>query len=116
MNVVLTNRQRTKKINLRLLKQIAWASLADLLTESAELGIHLVGAREMTRLNGKFLRHQGPTDVITFDYSDRGRAGCPQPAARPGAMRTSRPTLHGDIFICVDEAVRAGRRFRTAWQ
>jgi probable rRNA maturation factor len=114
--IAVTNRQRTRKIHLRLLKQIADALLADLGNESAELGIHLVGTREMIRLNSKFLQHQGSTDVITFDYSDCGRAGCPQPAARPGAMRTSRPTLHGEIFICVDEAVRAARRFRTTWQ
>jgi probable rRNA maturation factor len=115
MSVVATNRQRTQKIDLRLLKQIAGALLADLKIADAELGVHLVAAPEMTRLNETFLRHQGSTDVITFDYSDNGRAGCPRPAARPGATGTSRPALHGDIFICVDEAAWQARKFRTSW-
>ena len=27
-----------------------------------------------------------------------------------------RPNLHGELFICVDEAIRQARRFRTTWQ
>ena len=116
MSIVATNRQRTQKIDLSLLKQIAGALFADLKIEDAELGVHLVAAPEIIRLNETFLRHAGSTDVITFDYTDNGRAGCPQPAAKPGAIGTSRPTLHGEIFICVDEAVRQARQFRTSWQ
>lgn len=54
----------------------------------------------MTRLNRKFLGHEGSTDVITFNYSD--------PAAPA--------LLVGEIFICLDEASRQCRRFRTSWQ
>lgn len=92
------------------------ALLADLEIEHADLGVYLIAAPEITRLNETHLRHAGSTDVITFDYSDFGRAGSPQPYAEPGAIGTSRPTLHGEIFICVDEAVRQARRFRTSWQ
>ncbi len=116
MNVVLANRQRTRNLNLRWLKQIANALLVDLKIEDAELGVHLIATPEMTRLNEKFLRHQGSTDVITFDYTDNGRASRPQPAAKPGVIGTSRPTLHGEIFICVDEAVLQARKFGTSWQ
>ena len=85
MNVVLANRQRTRKINLRLLKQITDALLADLNVEDAELGVHLVATPEMTRLNEKFLRHAGPTDVITFDYCwNRVRRLTPDAEARTG--------------------------------
>ena len=38
----------------RLLKQIITALLADVKIEKAELGIHLVAAPEMTRLNETF--------------------------------------------------------------
>jgi len=116
MNVAITSRQRARKINRRLLKQITAALLADLKSERVELGVHLVATPEMTRLNEKFLQHQGPTDVITFDYLEKGRAGCPQPAARFGALRRTRPTIHGEIFICVDEAVLQARKFGTSWQ
>jgi probable rRNA maturation factor len=105
MNVVPANRQCTRKINLRLLKQIAVALLADLKVEAAELGVHLVAAPEITRLNEQFLRHAGPTDVIAFDHSD-SRRRTPDP----------RRQLHGEIFICVDEAVSQAHRFRTSWQ
>jgi probable rRNA maturation factor len=103
-----------RRIHARRLKQIAETALTDLLgVEAFELCIHLVGAREITRLNETFLRHAGSTDVITFNYSD-ARAGSPLPAA--GSHRVTRPTLRGEIFICVDEALRQARRFRTTWQ
>jgi len=116
MSIVVANRQRARKINLRLLKQIADGLLAELKIQNVELEINFVSTREMTRLNEKFLRHAGSTDVITFEYTNRGRSGSPRPSAKPGTMGTSRPTLHGEIFICMDETVLQARRFRTTWQ
>jgi rRNA maturation RNase YbeY len=40
-----------------------------------EIAVHLVGAKEITRLNATFLSHEGPTDVITFDYSQDATQG-----------------------------------------
>ena len=114
MNVTIASRQRTRKINRRLLKQITAALLADLKIEKADLGIHLVAAPEMTCLNEKYLRHAGPTDVITFDYAETGRAGSPPPA--DGAHGVARPAISGEIFVCVDEAVLQARKFGTSWQ
>ena len=65
-----------------------------------ELGIHLVGAREMARLNQNYLHHEGSTDVISFDYADG----------------PSRATLKGEIFVSLDHAVAQAKRFRTTWQ
>src|SRR5690242_7428942 len=104
MNIVLANRQRGQKINLRLLKQIALALLGDLKIEGAELGVHLVAAPEMTRLNETFLRHQGSTDVITFDHAHAG-GECLVTAPKNRATTKRCPPLHGEIFICVNEAV-----------
>jgi len=119
MNVTIASRQRARKINRRLLKQITTALLADLKIEKADLGIHLVAAPEMTRLNEKFLRHAGPTDVITFDYG----FGVPPSGGFPPdySRRTSRlkpelQTLHGEIFVCAGEAVLQARKFGTSWQ
>jgi probable rRNA maturation factor len=104
MKVVIANRQRTKKVQGRRLKQIVEALLRDELEiREAELGIHLVGAREMARVNWQFLRHEGSTDVITFDHLD--------PAAPGPKLR-----LHGELFICVDDAVAQAREFGTTWQ
>ena len=145
MNVVLANRQRIRKINRRLLKQIAAALLSDLKVEAAELGVHLVAAPEIIRLNEQFLRHAGPTDVIAFDHSNSSSGtfwwgeATDEPAredARPTGSRKTyhhsnsrrrtrdpgpktpgpRRQLHGEIFICVDEAVRQARKFRASWQ
>jgi len=114
MNVVIANRQRARKINARLLKEIAEALLADLKIGGAELGINLVAAREMTLINETFLKHEGSTDVITFDYANEGRTGSPLPA--DGAPGVTRPALHGEIFVCVDEAVSQAKLFETTWQ
>jgi probable rRNA maturation factor len=105
MNVVIANRQHARKINTRPLKDITAALLADLKVEEAELGISLVTTGEMTLINGTFLQHEGPTDVITFDYSN----------AECGA-RSAELKLHGEIFVCVDEAVEQAVKFKTTWQ
>ena len=108
MTLSLLNRQRTKKINTRLLKEIVQEVFAELKiesVESVELGISLVGAREMTLLNETFLKHEGSTDIITFDYQEPG-TGSRKPELK----------LHGELFICVDEAILQAKRFRSTWQ
>jgi probable rRNA maturation factor len=119
MNIITANRQRAKKINRCLLQQVGAALLAELKVESAELSIQLVTTPEITRLNEKFLRHAGPTDVITFDYANNaGQAfRLPlKPIKRPEDRRDALPAIHGEIFICVDKAVRQARTFGTRWQ
>lgn len=93
------NRQRTRPVNKELLEKIAWSLLARTCPGEFHVGIVLVGAGEMARLNEAYLKHVGPTDVIAFGYASEP----------PGA-------LHGEVFICIDEAVRQSRRFRTSWQ
>lgn len=63
------------------------------------LGILLVPDSLMTRVNESFLGHEGSTDVITFDHTE------------PGPM----PSLHGELYICPDEAERQARKFRVHW-
>lgn len=119
--VTISNRQRARKIDVRRLKEIAVATLTDLQIESAELGIILVGAKEMTSLNEEFLGHEGATDVITFDYSEAVQC-------RDAALRRSRPRkaggrfagggaiIHGEIFVCISEAERQARIFEADWR
>jgi probable rRNA maturation factor len=102
LDLTLRNRQRTRPVATRHLRRMCAALFAELLhLNHAELGLTLVATPEMSRINGQFLHHEGPTDVITFDYSE-----IPNPGGR----------LHGELFVCVDEAVRQARRFRTTWQ
>jgi len=99
--LLVRNRQRRRPLSCRFLARLTRALLRDLLGKDCfELAVYLVGAEEITRLNERFLRHQGRTDVITFDYYD---------PARP-------ERLAGEIFVCVDEAVVQAARFHTTWQ
>ena len=54
----------------------------------------------MARVNEKFLKHTGSTDVITFDYQEGDVSGA----------------WNGELFICVDDAVAAAPRFGVGWQ
>lgn len=103
MNIVIANRQRTRPINARYLKTVTVGLFAELQIPDGELGINLVGEREMTLVNETFLKHEGSTDVITFDHKD-------------GTPGNEAPGLHGELFICVDEAILQAKRFRTRWQ
>lgn len=97
----LRNRQRCRPIQLQALRQITRALLSELWPDRPfVLCLHLVGLPEITRVNERFLRHAGPTDVITFDHS-AGQAA---------------EAVYGEIFLCVDMAVRQARRYRASWQ
>jgi len=105
MSVVIANRQRTEKINARQLKQIVEELFAELEITEAELGIHLVGAKKMAQVNRQFLQHEGSTDVITFDHSSPNFQ-LPSPNSQ----------IHGELFICVDDAVAQAKEFKSYWQ
>ena len=100
MNAALfIKRDRAVPVETKLLRQIAKTLLADFLAlKKFDLGIYLVRTDKMTRVNEHFLQHSGSTDVITFDYAKLSTL------------------LHGEIFICYDEAKIQSRRFRTTWQ
>ena len=98
------NRQKRLKIDVSLLRKITDWLLEELRIPAYELSLQLVNSARMTWLNEQFVRHRGPTDVITFDYATSGADGY------------SSCSLVGDIVICVDEAVKQAPRFRTTWQ
>ncbi|MHB8519259.1 MAG: rRNA maturation RNase YbeY [Limisphaerales bacterium] len=107
----LCNRQKRLSVDLRLFRQIARAAIADDRATSPDgppghydLGIYFVTARAISKLNEKYLRHQGPTDVITFNYAERASAAAGQ------------HRVHGDIFISADEAVAQAGAYRATWQ
>jgi probable rRNA maturation factor len=94
------NRQRRRSLDARQLKVILTSVLkVELSVSSFEVCIHLVGSIEMTRLNETFLGHAGSTDVITFNHLEQAGREC----------------LHGEIFVCVDEAVLVAPRYRSSW-
>jgi len=101
--VSLRDSQDTRALNLRVLKQIATFLLKGLLgLKDAEIGFDFVNCKQMARINEQYLKHRGSTDVITFHYVD--------------ATSDSGAAVRGDIFVCVDEAVRQASAFKTTWQ
>jgi len=103
MNILVANRQRTKKIDVPLLKKVTAAALAELGVRHCELEINLMGTTGMAALNETFLQHTGSTDVITFDYSE-------------GKKLRQDVGVAGEIFVCVDDAIAQSKQFRTRWQ
>jgi probable rRNA maturation factor len=102
------NRQRIRRLDPALFRIIAQDLLRrELQVRSYEIGLHLVDATEMTRINQQFLQHEGSTDVITFDHSEPR----PDPPGR-GPLPTQ---LHGEIFISVPDALAQAREFGTRW-
>lgn len=98
-NLFIKNRQRAIPLNTRFLRLITKTLLREILfIEDFDLAVYIVRAPEMARFNEKFLHHEGSTDVITFDYTE------------------SPQRLHGEIFICITDAIAQARQFRTSWQ
>lgn len=111
--LTIQNRQRSRRLDTRQLRKVVLTLLEESLNlKSVDLGINLVAAPEMTRINETFLQHAGSTDVITFDYCEAGTQNLKLGTGN-SELGTS---IHGELFICVDEAILQARRFRTTWQ
>lgn len=96
-----SNRQRTRPLDVRLLREITLATLASLPhVDDWELTFYFVSAKRMALINETHLGHEGATDVITFGYND---------ADTPWQ-------LAGEVFICIEVAVTQAKEFRTTWQ
>lgn len=96
-SILITNRQRDRKVDTSRVRSVGEAVLAEA-GQGAELGIHLVSAKRSAEVNWQFLRHEGPTDIITFDHGSTSER------------------LFGEMFLCVAEAVRQAREFGTTWE
>ena len=75
-------------------RELVEATLAADRIGDAMISVAFVGRTAMTRMNRKYLRHEGPTDVISFGM---------------GRETPSMPAI-GDIYICPEVAARNARR------
>lgn len=92
------NRQRAVPVSIPYVRKVLLHLMENELgLDTYELGAHLVGPKEMARINRTYLQHEGPTDVITFPYTDP-------------------PALHGELFVCPSVARLQSREFKTSWQ
>lgn len=97
--LVLRNRQRRLRLNLPRLRRVTTRLLdRELQLPAYSLGVTFVSPAVMARLNWTYLRHAGPTDVITFDHRDA-------PAA----------PLHGELFLCPGVAAAQAAELGVPW-
>ena len=75
-------------------RELVDATLAAEKIRDAMISVAFVGRTAITRLNRKYLRHEGPTDVISFGM---------------GRETPSMPAI-GDIYICPEIASRNASR------
>ena len=100
LTFTIRNRQRVRALDVRALRGVLRHFLKTVVSlDSCELCFHFVDAPEMARVNEQFLAHEGSTDVITFDHRED----------------PDDDHLYGEIFICVADAVKQARQFRTDW-
>lgn len=109
LQLLIRNRHKSRLVDTRFLRRVT-KHLLELHTtaKSVELGITVVSAAEMVQLNWQFLRHEGSTDVITFDHTET------QESRRKSALAPH--TISGELYICLDVAFSQARQFRTSWQ
>jgi probable rRNA maturation factor len=98
--LTLRNQQRDCRIDPRALRTLVRTHLETQLgLASYDIAVHLVSSQRMAAINRKHLQHEGPTDVITFDY-------------RP----PHQDELHGELLICPAVALIQAREHRTSWE
>ena len=86
---------RARGLNLPLLRRITKGLVGRFFpNQSREIATSFVAVKKMASLNERFFGHEGPTDVITFDYGQDG----------------------GEIFICPDVAISQAKEFGTTPQ
>jgi len=96
-----SNRQSTRPLDVRLLRQITLSVLKELpRVDDWDLTFYFVNSRRIAELNESHLGHEGATDVITFGYNDPDTPW----------------QIAGEIFICIEVAVAQAQEFRTRWQ
>lgn len=76
MRVCVTNAQDRVSVNVSRMSRLARAAMRALhINGAGELAITFIDARRMRALNKRFLRHDRPTDVLSFRYHDEVVAG-----------------------------------------
>jgi probable rRNA maturation factor len=85
---------RRLNVSRALVRNAAAATLRAERVKDAMLSITFVGRAAISRLNRRYLGHEGPTDVISFGLGRVGRRGA----------------VVGDIYICPEVARDNARR------
>ena len=101
MRIAITNLQSDVPLPTSRLRTLARAAASRWSLSLSELSVAFVDDAEIARVNWQFLRHRGPTDVITFNYN----------VAKAG-ISTNGHAIVGEIIISAETARAHARRFR----
>ena len=96
MEVLIDNRQKKYKISMTTIQQKATDILNALDYHDAELSILIVDDPQIAILNKKYLRRNGPTNVIAFPM-------------RTDQFSNINPELLGDVVISIETAEKEGK-------
>jgi rRNA maturation RNase YbeY len=98
--MTVANRQRACSIHGGCLRRLIRFHLEEQLQLTRyDLAIHLLGITRMAEANAVHLKHEGATDVITFNYADPGT-----------------DVLHGELLVCPAVALEQAQAYRTSWE
>ena len=101
MEINFKNPQRDVRLNRPYLGEIVSTLVETEFSEfEGEACFHLVSKKRMAEVNYEFLKHEGPTDVITFDLAED----------------PNRILFLAEIFICPGVAQEQAVEFNTTWQ
>lgn len=103
MDILITNRQRRRRISRKAIARTARVALVALRHPDAELSILLVDDPQIAAMNRTFLQREGPTNVIAFPM-------------REGAFGGLNSRILGDVVISVDTAWRESLAARLGFE
>ena len=121
--LTMRNHQREVSVDSPALRrQMRWLLNKAFKWTEYELAVHFVSAKRMALINHKHLGHEGPTDILTFDYEESFQSGeifiCPAVAAEnaerhsePLKVELARYLIHGLLHMNGhDDKVPAARQ------
>lgn len=85
------NRQSALRVNSRRLREGVRRTLEGEGVEAAEISVAIVGDSEMQALNRTHLRHDYPTDVLSFLFDDEAAPRSPDNPVRGDSRRADNP-------------------------
>ena len=96
---------KNRALLLKTIEKIAeYSGLPSLLPQNTpiELAVVLIDDDEITEINEQYLQHEGPTDVISFDYLED---------FEPETVDDECPFTVGELYISLDTALRQGEEY-----
>jgi probable rRNA maturation factor len=102
ITVPIADKQQYVVVDRRLLRRAVKSVLRGAGVRNASISVALVDDQTIARVNWDYLRHRGPTDVLSFLLDDRDPRGT--------RLRVGAP-LDGEVIVGAETALRAAPRY-----